>query len=153
MRRESGNLIGIAVSQGNFAWIALRQENFTKALALLKESLVLRGEIGDIGGVAWCLEKMAEIALTTGQREPSPGREEDFRRAARLFGAAEALRAPMKSKIDLVDQPEYERQVALVRDQLDETTFAAGWGEGQAMTLRQAVDYALADQGRGDGES
>jgi hypothetical protein len=119
-------------------------------VSLLSESLTLRGEIGDRGGVAWCLEKMAEIALTTGQRESAPGREEDFRRAARLFGAAHSLRAAVNSKIDLVDQPEYERQVALVRDQLDETTFAAGWDQGQVMTLRQAVDYALADQERGE---
>jgi hypothetical protein len=151
MRREINEPWGIAVSLGNFAWIALRRDDLQQAVSLLSESLTLRGEIGDRGGVAWCLEKMAEIALTTGQRESSsPEREEDFRRAARLFGAAHSLRAPVNSKIDLVDQPEYERQLSLVRDQLDETTFAAGWDQGQAMTLQQAVDYALADQGRGE---
>ncbi len=153
LRREIGEPWGMAVSLGNFAWIALRQDDLPRAMGLLSESLTLRGEFGDRGGVAWCLEKMAEIALIRGQRASDPRRQEDFRRAARLFGAAEALRAPVNSKIDQVDQPEYERQLTLVRDHLDKTTFAAGWGEGQAMTLRQAVDYALADQGRGDGES
>jgi hypothetical protein len=113
-------------------------------VVLLAESLTLRHEIGDKGGIAWCLEKLAEIALTKGQRESTLKREEDFRRAARLFGAAEALRAPVNSTIDMVDQPEYERQVAIVRAQLDEAAFTAAWTKGQAMTLEQTIEYALA---------
>ena len=42
---------------------------------------------------------------------------------------------PVNSAIDLADRPEYERQVALVRAHLDETTFATAWAEGKA------VDY------------
>ena len=111
---------------------------------MLAESLQLRRELGDKGGIAWCLEKLAEIALTTGQRDSGPRQGEDFQRAARLFGGAEALRAPVNSVIDLVDQPEYERQVALVRSQLGETSFTAAWAAGRAMTLDQAIEYALA---------
>ena len=139
LRREINDRWGIAISLANFAWIALRQDDLQQAVALLEESITLRREIGDKGGIAWCLEKLAEIALTTGQRESAPRRDENFRRAARLFGAAEALRAPVNSTIDLVDQPEYERQVAIVRAQLDEAAFTAAWAEGQAMTLEQAI--------------
>ena len=145
LRHETSDTWGIAASFGNLAWVALRQGNLTKATALLAESLQLRRELGDIGGVAWCLEKMAEIALTTGETQSDPLRDEDFRRAARLFGAAEALRAPVNSVIDLVDRPEYERQVAIVRAQLDEAAFTTAWGEGQALTLEQAVTYALGE--------
>jgi tetratricopeptide (TPR) repeat protein len=143
MRREINEPWGIAVSLGNFAWMALRQNDLKQAAALLAESITLRREIGDRGGIAWCLEKLAEIALTTGQRVSAPRREEDFQQAARLFGAAEALRAPVNSKTDLVDQPEYERQLALVHAQLDETTFAKAWAEGQTMALERAIEYAL----------
>lgn len=100
-------------------------------MALLEESLTLRREIGDAGGAAWCLEKMAEISIIKGQRKSSSRFEEDFHQAARLFGAAEALRAPVNSAIDLADRPEYERQVALVRAHFDEEAFAAAWAEGQ----------------------
>jgi hypothetical protein len=144
LRREISETWGIAISLANFAWIALRRDDLKQAVALLEESITLRCEIGDKGGIAWCLEKLAEIALTTGQRESAPRRDEDFRRAARLFGAAEALRAPVNSTIDLVDQPEYERQVAIVRVQLDKAVFTAEWAEGQAMTLEQVIEYALA---------
>jgi predicted ATPase len=145
LRREVGDKWGVAVSLGNFAWVALRRDDLKQAATLLAESLTLRRDIGDVGGIAWCLEKFAEIALTTGQAASAPRREEGFRRAARLFGAAEALRAPSGSTIDLVDQAEYERQLATVRAQLDEADFAAAWAEGQAKTLEQAVVYALAD--------
>jgi non-specific serine/threonine protein kinase len=144
LRREINETWGIAISLANFAWIALRQDDLQQAVVLLAESLTLRHEIGDKGGIAWCLEKLAEIALTKGQRESTLKREEDFRRAARLFGAAEALRAPVNSTIDMVDQPEYERQVAIVRAQLDEAAFTAAWTKGQAMTLEQTIEYALA---------
>jgi hypothetical protein len=64
-----------------------------------------------------------------------------------IYWATEAawrLRSPVNSSIDLVDQPEHERQVAVVRAQLDDAAFTAAWAEGQAMTLDQVIDYALA---------
>jgi len=41
------------------------------------------------------------------------------------------------------DAIEFERNVAATRAQLDEATFAAAWTEGKAMTLEQAIEYAL----------
>jgi hypothetical protein len=38
---------------------------------------------------------------------------------------------------------EYERHVTTARVQLDAATFTATWAEGYAMTLEQAVAYAL----------
>ncbi len=144
LRREFGINWGIAASLGSLGWVALRRGDLKQAVTRLVESLTLRREIGDrAGGMAWCLEKLAEIALTNGQRESVSRRDEDFQRAARLFGAAEALREPIGSVIDLVDQPEYERQLAILRAQLDEATFAAAWAEGRTMTMEQAIEYAL----------
>ena len=34
-------------------------------------------------------------------------------------------------------------ELARVRAQLDEAAFAAAWAEGQAMTIEQAIEYAL----------
>jgi non-specific serine/threonine protein kinase len=97
------------------------------------ESLAVRTEIGDRSGIAWCLEKLAEASA----RQNRPWQ------AVRLFGAASALRAPVKSVIDPVDRPEYARSLARLRAELGETAFAAAWAEGSAMKLRHAVDYAL----------
>ncbi len=41
---------------------------------------------------------------------------------------------------------EYDRGVAFATAGLDESTFAAAWSEGQAMTPAEAVEYALATE-------
>ena len=42
---------------------------------------------------------------------------------------------------------EYDRALAAARAQLDEAAWNAAWAEGRAMTLEQAVTYALEDAG------
>ena len=143
MRKEIGEPWGIAVSLGNFAWISLQQGDFERAVTLLRESLTLRHDVGDRGGSAWCLEKLAQIALKLGQRKSSLISGKNFEQAARLFGAAEALREPVKSKIDLVDQPEYDRHIKVLREKLDDATFTKAWAEGRGMSMEQAIEYAL----------
>jgi len=59
--------------------------------------------------------------------------------AARLYGAAEALRERVGTPIPPVEHATYERLVAAVRTQLDEVVFASTWAEGQTMTPEQAL--------------
>jgi hypothetical protein len=40
----------------------------------------------------------------------------------------------------------YERDVAAARAYIDQAVFVAAWAEGQAMTLEQAIAYALSDE-------
>ncbi len=49
-----------------------------------------------------------------------------------------------------VDRRRYDVAIADIRAQLDEPTFAAAWAEGQAMTLEQAIAYALERDSTGD---
>ena len=64
-------------------------------------------------------------------------------RAARLFGAAEGLLEATGGGLAAADEAERDRYVALTREQLDESAFGAAWAEGRAMTMEQAVAYAL----------
>ena len=43
----------------------------------------------------------------------------------------------------LFDHDMDERSLTAVRSHLHEATFVAAWAEGQAMTLEQAIAYAL----------
>ena len=65
-------------------------------------------------------------------------------RAARLLGAAEAARDRIRAPL-LGDKVFYDRHLERARDELDQATFDATWGEGRAMTLEQAVEYALVE--------
>ena len=47
----------------------------------------------------------------------------------------------------LFDSPVYVRGVAEARAKLDAAAFAADWAAGRAMTLEQAVAYALTEDG------
>ena len=95
----------------------------------------MRMETGDRGGIAWCLEKLAQGATLQSQ----------FQRAAAVFAAAAALRAPVGSVIDRVDKPEYDRIVAGLRTALGKEAFAAAWAEGSAMSLEEVIDHALSE--------
>jgi hypothetical protein len=46
------------------------------------------------------------------------------------------------------DQAEADRYAAIAREQLDEVTFESAWADGRAMSLEQAVAYALGEDGR-----
>jgi hypothetical protein len=75
-------------------------------------------------------------------------------RAARLWGAAEALREREGLSLSKFDRANsgYERDLALVRSALDEATFDAAWAEGRAMSFEQAVGYLLGEPMTLDGE-
>jgi hypothetical protein len=113
------------------------QHDGERAIACLNESLVIRRDIGDRGGLAWCFEKLAELALE----------KAEMPRAARIFGAAASLRASIHSIVDPADQPHYQALLGQVRLALGDEIFAALWAEGQAMTLDQIIAYALSAGG------
>jgi len=49
-------------------------------------------------------------------------------------------------RTDPSDQECHDRNMASTRAQLDDSQFAAAWAEGRAITLEQAVEYALAGE-------
>ena len=111
------------------------EEEWNRAVARLGESLEVRREIGDKGGSAWCLERLAEIALAQGQAK----------KAVCLFGAAASLRESIGSVIDPVDRADYENRLDSLSTELGEPRFVAAWNEGRAMSREQAVAYALGE--------
>ena len=59
-------------------------------------------------------------------------------RAAKVLGAVSGVLASARMPQDGIERTHYERTVAAVRTQLDETAFATAWVEGQATPLAQA---------------
>ena len=60
-----------------------------------------------------------------------------------MWGVAEALREAINAPLIPSARDDYNRQMAQARNAMDEDAFAAGWLKGRAMTMEQAVDYAL----------
>jgi tetratricopeptide (TPR) repeat protein len=113
----------------------------SRARELLRESLRLFRENRDLHSCAFCMVDLAGIVARHGQPQ----------RAAQLFGASQALRGVESVPWPLGERIDYEQDLAAVRAQLDEATFALAWAAGQAMPLEQAIEYALSeDKGRAE---
>jgi hypothetical protein len=65
------------------------------------------------------------------------------RRAARLWGAAEAQMEEIMQRLGPADQMTRDHFIALARQQCDQDTFDREWTAGRAMSLAEAAEYAL----------
>ena len=70
------------------------------------------------------------------------------REAARLFGAAHAIRQRMGAVRFKIWDAGYEASAAAVRDALGDKDFEAAWAEGAALSTEEAIAYA--QRGRGE---
>ena len=102
-----------------------------QARSLHKESLELSRELGDKLLAAESLEGLACSASTSGEEE----------RAARLFGAAEALREAEGYFQAPRERALREPFLGVARSQLWQEALA----QGRAMSLEEAVEYALSE--------
>jgi tetratricopeptide (TPR) repeat protein len=112
---------------------ALEQGDRERARAYYGECLALRAEPRPRLGLAGSLEGLARIAQADGR----PGR------AARWFGAAQALRDGLCDPRTPHEQAAYEGSVRALRSELGEAAYQAAWTEGQQASVTQSVEDAL----------
>jgi predicted ATPase len=124
---------GIAAALYGLAKAAWYQGNRERAAAVYRDSLTRRHELRDMPGIADCLAGLAEIAGEQGQ----------LVRAARLMAPAVILREAIGAVLSPSMQADRMRVHAAVRAGLGEEAFVAAWAEGQAMSLEQAIAFAL----------
>ena len=65
-------------------------------------------------------------------------------RAARLQGAAEALR-DFTARMPSIERPGYDAEVGRLRAVLDGSSLRSAWAEGRETTADEAIAFALAD--------
>lgn len=111
--------------------LAYRRREDGRAIALWVESLSLRRELGDKPRIAECLERLAQV-------------DPDRSRAARLLGAAAALRETIGAPLAPVDRPDWEQCVAAVRAALGRAVFHQAQEEGRLTPLDRLLVDLLA---------
>ena len=120
----------------NLGWVALLRGDLGRAKALHKESLALSKELGS--------HKQLTVTLLEGLA-CGAGAEGDAERAARLFGATEALREatgfPLEPALRGLEGP----YLVGARSQLEKSAWTEAWEEGRRMSVEAAVEYALAE--------
>ena len=133
IRREIGDRQGMVYSLINLGSAAKDHGDYAAAYDLCGEGLTISKELGDKQGIGFALMELADVAAGQGQTA----------RAARLWAAAEALRAAIDSPLPSYMQAGYDRKTAAARVSLGEAAYERAWEVGRAMTVEEAIAYAL----------
>ena len=136
LRKGIGSAQGKAFSLFHLGRIARLQGDYATAQAQHAEGMRIFWGMGDRRGLGYSLSGFACLALA----------EEELERAAWLFGAADSIREQLGSLLEAILQAEYEHAKALTRELLGEEDFNAAWSGGYAMSIEDAVQYALAGE-------
>jgi predicted ATPase/class 3 adenylate cyclase len=126
---------GILVSISRLTRIAVLEGARDRAAALACESLTIARALGSRSSIAYGLILLGRV----GRLQGDPGR------AVRLLGAADAILHALGERLNPAPQREMDAEVALLREALGDAAFEAAWNEGRALTVDQAVRYALDD--------
>jgi predicted ATPase/DNA-binding SARP family transcriptional activator len=131
--RELNNMNLLTSPLRRLAYIEVREGNFLQAAHLFGESLELNRQLGHLQGMVACLAGFAAINLVKGNLE----------KATILCGCVENLLQRFGGPFFFADTVEYERSVSELKKTLDEKTFSFVRSKGRAMTLEQAIEFAL----------
>ena len=131
--REGGFKRGLAWSLFHLGIVAINQGDYHRALELLGESMTTFWELRDKFTIVNPLFGTGEVAKAQGRPD----------RAARLFGTAGFIQESIGVPLGGINYPGYERIVDAIGAELGEEAFEAAWAEGRAMTMEEAVAYAL----------
>jgi hypothetical protein len=134
--RELGSRGGVSVGLYNWGWIALLQDDLGRAADLYRESLSLSWDTGMNPLVQMALEGLACVAGAEGEAE----------RAAQLWGAAQNLHEAKGIPRDTDFLAEADARISAVRSGMGEEAWEEAWRNGRAMTLDEAVSYALEEE-------
>jgi predicted ATPase/DNA-binding CsgD family transcriptional regulator len=134
--RKEGDKLRQALPLHNLGYVAQHAGDYERAESTMLEGLALLLELENTRYIPQDLASLAGPIASQG----------NAKKAARLLGASEALLEKTGMVPQAGDQFEIERYEASVREQLDEAAFEAAWAEGRAMSLEEAVAYALGSE-------
>lgn len=125
---EMGDRRGVARGLSHLADLALSDGDAERARGLFRESLAIRQELGDMPGLAGAMESLAGALAV-----------DDAESAARLDGAAEALRGAIRAMVPPQAAARHDQQLAELEARLGSDRFEAARREGRLMTPNEAL--------------
>jgi tetratricopeptide (TPR) repeat protein len=131
--RETGDINFLAYAVRRLAQLLWREGEYKKAIALCKESLKLNQQVGSPRGVIGCLVGFAAIAAA----------QDKYQYAVKLMAVIETQTVYMGITPMYMDQQECDRNLALLRTQLDDKDFSKFWTKGKKMSFDEAIAFAL----------
>jgi non-specific serine/threonine protein kinase len=132
LSQASRHAWGTANTFSNLGLAVFQQGDHKRATELFKQGLRLFQELGDIVGMTECLEG---LALRHAEVEPA--------RFVQLFAMADRQRSSISAPLPPYLRAAYRRYLEAAQSQMSDGAWTARWAEGSAMTLEQAIAYAL----------
>jgi predicted ATPase/class 3 adenylate cyclase len=130
---ELSQRAGVASVNSLLGFVALSRNDLDRAESLCAEAIRELWELAEIPGVVYTLEILAGVAASRGE----------IGKAARLWGATAGYREATGLPWALDDRAMIEPHIDTARARLDEEEWTKAWEEGRAMSLEDAIAYAL----------
>jgi predicted ATPase/DNA-binding CsgD family transcriptional regulator len=131
--RELSSVRELPMTLHNLAYVCLHQGDVERAQALFRESLEAQRVQDNREGVLKGLLGFAALASATGLAAES----------ARLYAAAVANSREKSAILWPPEKIEYEHYIGQVHAKLSEADFEAEQAKGRALSIEQAIEYAL----------
>ncbi len=133
LMRGAGELWSLGILLSDLAALRVLEGRHAEAGALAREALGFCQSLGDRRGIGWCLQTIAMVEAGGGQA----------RRAATIYGAAEALLQSIGATGQVTVNRLQDRYLSLAREALGESGFREAASEGRRAPLQRVLDVAL----------
>jgi predicted ATPase/class 3 adenylate cyclase len=120
-------------AQLKLAYTVLRQGDIQQAREMFEDGIRGMQKAGLVIGLVFAIEGLASLNVNQGQ----------LKRAARLFAWADMMREKIGDHRPPVEQNSIERDLSVIRAQLDEAEFARLSAQGQSLTIEEVMALAL----------
>ncbi|HMD80882.1 MAG TPA: tetratricopeptide repeat protein, partial [Anaerolineales bacterium] len=134
--QESGNRMSYLWAQNRLGHVMLRSGNLTEAHQLLTDTAQNFKKDGYAIGVVFALEGVADLFVSVGKPD----------HAARLIGWADDMREKTQDARPNTEQADVDKLIAACLAKMGEVAFSDAYDQGQAMTLDEAVRFAVGDE-------
>jgi predicted ATPase/class 3 adenylate cyclase len=132
LARKIGNKRQMYSCYSELAHVLRENGELEEPLAIYRDILPKWRDLGHRAAVAHELECIAYILAKKGYAV----------RAAKLLGAAASLRNAIDSVPTAMEQLEYEKEMAVLKENTDESEFQKAWGAGQKLNIDEAIALA-----------
>lgn len=131
--RKGGDAFNLLYALFNLGSVSCMEGKAEKARSRFTESINIARDLGSSRAIADCLDGFgfAEAA------------SENFEKAAKLFGAAEALRESVGFEIQTVDKIFRDHFIEIAKNSIGETAFSEFENAGRKFSTEEAVQLAL----------
>jgi tetratricopeptide (TPR) repeat protein len=130
---ELGSRMDYLWAMARLGYVELRDGNISESRQIFGETIKNFHEDRNTIGVVFALEGMASLNITVGKTD----------QAAQLIGWADATREAIGEPHQSLEQADADRDIAAVVTRIGNAAFQDAYDKGRAMTLDEAVAYAL----------